>query len=40
MRAERELQPAGRDGMEGAGPSDRETNELTFVDMDTFLANF
>ena len=31
---------AGRDGMEGAGPSDREPNELTQVDMDTFLANF
>ena len=31
---------AGRDGMEGASPSDREPNELTYVDMDTFLANF
>ena len=31
---------AGSRRMEGAGPSDREPHELTYVDMDTFLANF
>ena len=31
---------AGSGRMEGAGPSDRKPNELTYVDMDTFLANF
>ena len=32
--------PPANAGREGAGPSDREPNELTQVDMDTFLANF
>ena len=32
--------PPGGDGMEGAGRSDREPKELTYVDMDTFLSNF
>jgi len=27
-------------GMDGAGRSDSELNELTYIDMDTFLANF
>ena len=31
---------AGSGRMEAAGPSDREPNELTYVDIDTFLANF
>ena len=31
---------AGSGRMEGAGPSGRKPNELTYVDMDTFLANF
>jgi len=31
---------AHRDGMDGAGCSDSESNELTYIDMDTFLANF
>jgi len=30
----------GGEGMEGAGCSDGEPNELTYVDMDTFLATF
>ena len=30
----------GVEGMEGAGCSDGEPNELTYVDMDTFLATF
>ena len=29
-----------RDGMEGAGPSDREPNELTYVDRDSFPLEF
>ena len=32
--------PPGGDGREGAGRSDREPKELTYVDMDTFLSNF
>ena len=30
----------GGEGMEGAGCSDGEPNELTYVDMDAFLATF
>ena len=31
---------ANRDGMDRARRSDSEPNELTYIDMDTFLANF
>ena len=31
---------AHRDGVEVARRSDSEPNELTYIDMDTFLANF
>ena len=32
--------PAHRDGVDGAHSSDSDPNELTYIDMDTFLANF